>query len=64
MSESKPWWKSLTVLSTLATILLMAAQSTIDTIGPGAAWAGQVAPYITALLAILGRTRAVGPLTK
>ena len=61
--ETKPWYKSMTVWSTLATIVLVAAQSTLDALGPGVAWTAKVAPYLTTLLALLGRTRATLPLT-
>ena len=62
--ETKVWWKSMTVWSTLATIVLMAAQSTLDTLGPSVAWAANIAPYLTAILGILGRFRATTTIAK
>lgn len=59
--DGKPWYQSLTVWATLATIAIEAFKSSLDAIGPS--WAVSVAPYLTTALAIIGRFRAGGPLS-
>ena len=56
----KPWYTSLTVWATIATLAIEAFKGSLDAIGPS--WAVQVAPYLTGALAIIGRFRAGGPL--
>ena len=60
----KSWYSSLTVWAGLATIILMAFQQTLDALGPSVAWAANIAPYITAVLAIIGCFRATTTISK
>ena len=60
----KPWYSSLTVWAGLATMILMAFQQTLDALGPSVAWAANIAPYITSVLAIIGRFRATTTIAK
>lgn len=56
----KPWYQSLTVWATIATLVIEAFKGSLDAIGPP--WAVTVAPYLTGALVIIGRFRAGGPL--
>ena len=60
-NDTKPWYKSLTVWAVLAGILIEAFQRTVAEVAPS--FLVQAAPWITAVLALLGRARATQPLT-
>lgn len=57
----KAWYKSLTVWATIAFAVLTAAEQSVQAIGGDVA--SKALPVIAAVLAIVGRFRATGPLT-
>jgi hypothetical protein len=57
----KSWYKSLTVWATIAFAVLTAAHESVAAIGGDVA--AKAGPIIAAVLAIVGRFRATGPLT-
>lgn len=59
--ETKAWYTSITIWASLATIILTATQQGLETVIPE--WAAKASPILTTVIAILGRFRALGPLT-